>query len=537
MTKRPTDAPLSPAHNALLKRAARLVKDQPRAFIYAGRALDRHYNEATVRTRLQAELAAVERDTPPGAPIREAYRMDPASLSPRSRAQAAIDEMLMHGMRDDFRRDMTQHQASIIVLLTAIADDPDAHESAPHCEFQRLPWTWNAESAGHGYQGRHMMRERVQQAEWLALLEIALSAAAEPTTPAIEQLRQRFKDAAMKHPPLYLTIATDSCLAVVPHWQTILGGPTWTGFHSLNAICRIASTPYFGQGQIHTRGNNADASAALDELKTLGYEAIRLLYRLGIIDGPWDLPRLELGIFWLNTLHDIASDQGKNSPLRVERTRLLRIDGDTGSNVAGYEIQDAELPIPEGKTLLFPHGEIRRIVPNLFEASAMAIERLFPIQDAVTVTDRDTTLTLASSKGSDWPIMCRDWKLAKSKAEKLVQSMNGYFPGVNALAKSVGCLKSMMSKVVNQKSAYLKARRAEKGKRATFCRLSPIITDNTPQQTFTDPAGTDSDTDYEQSDITLQELIREQEKEIKTDMKFPQAKAKKRKFANARSSY
>ena len=219
-----------------------------------------------------------------------------------------------------------------------------------------------------------MIRARIHSGDWLELVRIAEGRLSSAVAKELEHLRQRFKDAAAKYAPLHLTIVTDyNGVDALPYWDMILTAPTWTSFFMLGPLFRITPSPLFGQGQIHTTSNPADARAAYDALSTLGNDATRLLKQVGIIEGSEVSALLQCGILWLNTLHDIATEQGANSPLRIERTRLLRIDKKKGKMPTGFETQIADKPIPKGRELLFPHGEVRRIVPNLFEASVMAL--------------------------------------------------------------------------------------------------------------------------------------------------------------------
>jgi len=91
---------------------------------------------------------------------------------------------LLHRFKCDhfFRRDLNPTEAASVILLTAIGDCPEIQPTESACEFQRLPWQWDAEVDGHLYQGRLVIRARIHSGDWLELVSIAVRA-----TIALEQ--------------------------------------------------------------------------------------------------------------------------------------------------------------------------------------------------------------------------------------------------------------------------------------------------------------------------------------------------------------
>ena len=124
---------------------------------------------------------------------------------------------------------------------------------------------------------------------------------------------------------------------------------------------------------------------------------------------------------------------------------------------------------------------------------------------ADTLTEDVTKSEQPASKGMSW-------KKAKDAAERHVKRNNNAFPGVNALARIVGCVPSTMLKAIKN-SVYLAARKAEhEVKKPKEVALTGDVLEITPQQRETDPC------DVELARLTKEQaddLAREERQHIK----------------------
>lgn len=197
----------------------------------------------------------------------------------------------------------------------------------------------------------------------------------------LESVRNEFDKAEQRNRPLYYTavIGAGDGSDLLKRWDTILPpGTRWKAYSPLGGIMRFCDSPVYGHGQIHCGAAHAEyASDELQRLRELGRAAFQALDGSPYITGELNLPQVsEVGAMWIGTLHDIAETATNQSGLlRVERFRMLRAAHPDASDDA-HEKWPVDKPIPKGIELLFPHDEVRRLHPDLFRASALAIDEL-----------------------------------------------------------------------------------------------------------------------------------------------------------------